>query len=282
MDIKKHWKVDVDNIIESEFNKWVGKNPTWDGYFKKEEVFSFIILCVIVYKNNPDRVRIVADFLSGLIMSEYATIHADKTIAIEASLLIKPTRDAVNKYFRSEEYRRTLIGLEVSGEVTIQINKETSVRITTEELLSHAVRTDALLKTREDILALEANWIMHMKNRYREDVKGKAKRVLTETSYSQRQIAIAYCILNIPITSENAALILEKHSQTRSAEKLLQKRILRLSKLNKLSGNKTTDSKNIRDLLAAKRLLHGMNNTKAIEEINTIIKEFDQEFKLKY
>ncbi len=95
----------------------------------------------------------------------------------------------------------------------------------------------------------------------------------TENDYSQRQVAIAYCVLGKPITTENYLFILEKYSQTRS-KKILQKRTLKISDLSKLSEVKSTDTKNLKDLQEAKRLLSGIKNKEAVKDISRIITAF--------
>ena len=101
-------------------------------------------------------------------------------------------------------------------------------------------------------------------------------------SYSHKQIAIAYCITGETITSENAAEILNKYSETKSTDKLLQKRIFKVSDLSKLSENKTTDTKHLNDLRAAKRLLSGKKNKKAVSEISRIIIALETAFQNHY
>ena len=77
--------------------------------------------------------------------------------------------------------------------------------------------------------------------------------------YSHRQIAISYRILNITIDKNNAEGILIKYSSNRSPLKLINVfSKLRISDLDKLNQNKTTDSKHLKDLEAAKRLISGI------------------------
>lgn len=101
-------------------------------------------------------------------------------------------------------------------------------------------------------------------------------------NYSQRQITIAYCVTNELITTENAAKILSTYSDTKSVEKFLTKRIFRVSDLTKLSGNKTTDTKHLNDLKAAKRLISGRKNKKAITDISRIITAFETAYNNRY
>jgi len=108
------------------------------------------------------------------------------------------------------------------------------------------------------------------------------KRSPKINSYSIKQIAIAYSIMNILITSENAETILKEHSKFTSASKLLQKRINKVSELSKISENKTADTKHLKDLQAAKRLMSGMKNKNAINDIDRVIAAFTTAYKNKY
>lgn len=115
-----------------------------------------------------------------------------------------------------------------------------------------------------------------------EQLKPIKKQSAKTNSYSIKQIAIAYSIMNILITSENAETILKKHSNFISASKLLQKRISKVSELSKISENKTVDTKHLKDLQAAKRLMSGMKNTKAINDIDRVITAFTTAYNNKY
>ena len=101
-------------------------------------------------------------------------------------------------------------------------------------------------------------------------------------TYSHPQIAIAYCLLGISINDENAENILTKHSNLKSWKKLVQKRITKKSDLTKLSRNKTSDTKHKKNLMAAKRLVSGINNKSAMDELDRIIAAFDANFKAEY
>lgn len=116
-------------------------------------------------------------------------------------------------------------------------------------------------------------------------IKAKAKDTKSKSkfnNFSQRQIAISYFIMGISINSENAKEILEKHSQTKSTQKLLQKRITKSSELTALSHNKTTDSKHLEDLLQAKRLLDGIKDKETKTDLQAIINEFKSAFENNY
>jgi hypothetical protein len=110
--------------------------------------------------------------------------------------------------------------------------------------------------------------------------KGAATKSDFKKGYSQRQICIAYCIMNIHITKENAKKILKEHSATTSIDKLLQKRILNENELTKLTGNKTSDSKHFLDLKKAMRLVSGMKKYEAVIKIKEIIQTFEKKYKL--
>ncbi|GAA4277701.1 hypothetical protein [Aquimarina mytili] len=96
-------------------------------------------------------------------------------------------------------------------------------------------------------------------------------------NFSQKQIAIAYFIKGIVITSDNYLEILRKHSSTKS-EKILQKRINKPNELTRLSENKTADSKHLKDLEEAKRLLSSMKDKKAVNDLEAIISTFKSNY----
>jgi len=96
------------------------------------------------------------------------------------------------------------------------------------------------------------------------------KELNKDNSYSQKQIAIAYYVMGITITEKNAKGIIEKHSTTKS-KKILQKLITKTNQLTVLTNNKTTDTKHLRDLKEAKRLLSGIKMKKSKHDINFII-----------
>jgi hypothetical protein len=101
-------------------------------------------------------------------------------------------------------------------------------------------------------------------------------------SYSHKQIAIAYSVMDITISKENAGKILKEHSTLKSTDKLIQKRINRPSELTKLSENKTVDSKHLKDLYEAERLIMGKKNEKAKAGIKLIIKAFETSYQKTY
>lgn len=124
---------------------------------------------------------------------------------------------------------------------------------------------------------------IHVKNEVLEQrKKSKHTTEARETNYSLRQINIAYVVMGTFINSENAKQILKKHSQYKSVPKFLAKRINKVSDLNKLSGNKTTDTKHLNDLKAAKRLLSDMKKKQAITDIKRIISAVEISFDSKY
>lgn len=113
--------------------------------------------------------------------------------------------------------------------------------------------------------------------------KPKEKPNKNDNNYTQRQVAIAYSFLpnEYLITPKNYSGILKKHTKTTSS-KILQKRINRPSELTKLSENKSTDTKTKEDLMQAKRLLSGMNDSEAIKRIDDVINTFLANYNLKY
>lgn len=101
-------------------------------------------------------------------------------------------------------------------------------------------------------------------------------------SFSLKQIAIAYAVMNITITKENAESILKKHSTFKSTDKLIQKRVIKTSELTLLSANKTADTKHLTDLKEAERLISGTKNKNAKMDMKRIITAFTNNYNNKY
>lgn len=100
-------------------------------------------------------------------------------------------------------------------------------------------------------------------------------------NYSQKQVAIAYFFLDELINEETYEAILKKHTSTTS-KKILQKLIVKTSQLTSLAENKTTDTKHLKDLKEAKRLLSGIKNEDAENSINQVISTFTTNYKNYY
>jgi len=109
----------------------------------------------------------------------------------------------------------------------------------------------------------------------------KTNKLKDNKSFTQRQIAIAYYILGITLNEKNYLEILKKHSETTSS-KILQKLIIKPKQLTILSNNKTTDTKHLRDLNEAKRLLSGIKKTNEVKLINGYINTFESNYKNEY
>lgn len=110
----------------------------------------------------------------------------------------------------------------------------------------------------------------------------KVEKTKDEQKFSQRQIAIAYFFLGEQITKENAGKILNELSDTQSVEKLLSKRISKVSELTSISENRTKDTKHQKDLEAAKRLISGKKNKKALKDVSAVITAFANNYKSHY
>ena len=105
----------------------------------------------------------------------------------------------------------------------------------------------------------------------------KSNHKKCEQSYSLKQVAIAYAFLKTVIDAKSYKQILKLHTKSKS-DKILQKRVRNVSDLTKTTGNRTTDTKHLHDLLEAKRLLLGMKNKKAVNDIEPIIVAFQTSY----
>ena len=112
--------------------------------------------------------------------------------------------------------------------------------------------------------------------------KPKIAKIKDDKNFSHKEIAIAYFVMEILITPENADGILKKHSQYKSVDKLLQNRVSTVSVLTKLTENKTADTKHFNTLKNAKRLISGMKNKVAVTAITRIISTFEANYVAKH
>jgi hypothetical protein len=130
---------------------------------------------------------------------------------------------------------------------------------------------------------LKAKELKSINNAQIKDVKNNPKNKIKENiNFSHKQIAIAYHVMGIQITPKNAHEILKKYPNIKSVATLLRKRVYRTSDLTKISQNKSTDTKHLDDLKAAKRLVSGKNIKKAETDINRIITAFETAYEKQY
>ncbi|MFT5213417.1 MAG: hypothetical protein ACI9WV_001139 [Patiriisocius sp.] len=98
-----------------------------------------------------------------------------------------------------------------------------------------------------------------------------------KNNYSQKQVAIAYFFLDIPINEGTYLEIITKYTTTTS-NKILQKLITKNSQLTTVTGNKTSDTKHKTDLIKVKGLLSGIKNEKALDDLNEVITTFQDNY----
>ncbi len=133
------------------------------------------------------------------------------------------------------------------------------------------------------IALIETTWVPAMINEVTKSRQTKpVKAQYTGKNFSHKAIAIAYHVLGIAITKENADTILKKHSKLKNANKLLQTRVSKPSDLTALSGNKTADMKHLNTLKNAKRLVNGKKNKEAATSISRIITAFQTAYNKEY
>ncbi|GFD92204.1 hypothetical protein KUL156_41790 [Alteromonas sp. KUL156] len=100
------------------------------------------------------------------------------------------------------------------------------------------------------------------------------KKKKDEELYSPKEIKIAFFCLGEKITEENYLKILKKYSSSRS-NKILQNPIYKSNQLTRLSGDKGSNTKHLKSLKNAQRLLSGINDSGALKSINQYISAFE-------
>ena len=99
--------------------------------------------------------------------------------------------------------------------------------------------------------------------------------------YSLKEVKIAYFCLGEMITNQNYSSILKTHT-VHTSNKILQNPITKNSDLTAIRENKAADTKHLKSLEAAKRLLSGIKNQSAIKTLNQAISTFESNCSLKY
>ena len=109
----------------------------------------------------------------------------------------------------------------------------------------------------------------------------KKKHISRVNKYSLKEVKIAYFCLEEMITNQNYSSILKKHT-CHTSNKILQNPITKTSDLTATRENKAADTKHLKSLEAAKRLLSGIKNQSAIKSLNQVISTFESNCSLKY
>ena len=109
----------------------------------------------------------------------------------------------------------------------------------------------------------------------------KKKYISKVNKYSIKEVKIAYFCLGEMISNQNYSSILKKHT-VYTSNKILQNPITKNSDLTATRENKTADTKHLKSLEGAKRLLNGIKNQSAIKTLNLAISIFKSNCSLKY
>lgn len=104
----------------------------------------------------------------------------------------------------------------------------------------------------------------------------------TRKLFSNRQIAIAYQLMGLSITKNNALDILEKYSTNRSVQKFLTRCNVSTDEMTFFSELKSQNTKLLHDLKAAKIIISGKKKQKALDEINRIIAKYQATYDKEY
>jgi len=133
---------------------------------------------------------------------------------------------------------------------------------------------DRFRKSGEEILNEAIKWCETKKKvlSIKKPIKGK---------YSIKEVKIAYFCLGIKITKDNYLTILKKYTNSGS-NKILQKQITKTSDLTATRDNRPADTKHLKSLKGAERLLSGINDKSAQNTIKQAISTFESNFNSKH
>lgn len=205
---------------------------------------------------------IITDTLRNHLKSEFNSwkIELNNPLATELQFLNDKKNECEKAINRAKELNIKLF----HGKPSFLLYKETN-ELTKLEIIKERIN--------ELSIPQQSNVILLKTNKLKDNKDNK--------SFTQKQIAIAYYVLGITLNEKNYLEILKKHSKTTSS-KILQKLITKNKQLTTLSNNKTTDTKHLRDLNEAKRLLSGIKKTNEVKLINGYINTFESNYKSEY
>lgn len=154
-------------IIDREIASWVQKSPLYEKYFSNPKIQGLLGLCDIVTSGNPLEENLTIDFIEGL-----ALVPIPK-MTRECDMLVRPVIDLIIEKVKSDEYRKLLIGQEISGEAILKL-ADIEMPITQKEILLHIKRTKENPLVPKDIARIERSLIDYKRNQYStEHFKGK-------------------------------------------------------------------------------------------------------------
>jgi hypothetical protein len=260
-----------------------------EEFFALPKIKRYIEIAHIVSENEPNHIDLVYHFSMGLYLN-----HCDKEyFKNDIVECLKPVVNLLIEWAKSEKFRKTLLEKIIPGDETVT---GTQVPVSVNGLLKFIDNYKAYTGKEiepplipKDIIPIVTEFYQYKKSQFADDKpsgkikKAKDKSDQNDNKYTLRQVAIAYSFLggDYLITSHNYLEIVEKYTTSKS-NKILQKRINNPSDLTKLSGNKSTDTRTKNDLMGAKRLLSGIDDSKAIKGIDDVINTFLNNYNLKY
>ncbi len=149
---------------------------------------------------------------------------------------------------------------------------------TEKEWLEHTVFIckDRFRESGKEILNETVKWC---DNQLKNSVEPTKDQQVTE--YKPKEVKIAYFCLEQRITEDNYLEILEKYTTSKS-KKILQKPFVKSNQLTSSTGDKTANTKHLKSLINAERLLKskrvvtsGIKLKEALKSIKRIISTFE-------
>jgi hypothetical protein len=136
--------------------------------------------------------------------------------------------------------------------------------------------TSKLIKSMPNNIYLMPIFKEWQKTKIHEVKKNLIKK--SDKEYSLKEVAIACFAMGITLTNDNYKEYVTKYCPNKDGAKIVQKRINRTTDLTNITENKSADSKHLKALMGAKRLLSGIDNRKAIKELDHYIQAFQVNF----
>ena len=178
-----------ENFVQEEILFWSNSDPVWKNFFELKLTKTSITVSTLILKNNPKRFKLMSDFIDGLALFPFWLKSKNEQYGLEFDRLTKPVIDLQIQHFRSENWQRAIIGKEVTGQDTLQVN-DVTIPITQEALLLHIQRTNTLILTTESVIKLERDWRKYNRAKYQDEDTNTDNGI--NTNYTPTQLSLIF------------------------------------------------------------------------------------------
>lgn len=190
-------------------------------------------------------------------------------------------QENTQEYVDQVSYSLTIEKLKSFREATRYLNKE-KVLSYIKEMSKEPPKPNGLVFDPDSEAENRFNNIAYIaKTDFYEFLKAYSVLLAKPEKYRPKEVAIAYRAMNRRFDESNYIEVLSKHSEAKS-KKILQNPIKNLNDLSRTGLNKTADSKHLKSLVAAKRLVIEEGDFSAAESLEAVIQSFKRNQEKEY